>query len=178
MDIFEYLEELQEDIFSLHVSQIESKYYEICVTLSSTNDAKRIQSVSLDVYKRKLSFGLYEALIIAKEESSEAIYYEYDLDNHWGGHFFVCDDYLPLKEQDDDWACDWTNEVEGPQFLEFAEMYSKNGFDTNQKAIGNTLYLIARTVCCFISVCNKRKSNIPICIGFHGQDPIMRMCRE
>ncbi|MFZ7758661.1 hypothetical protein ACO1DG_21945 [Bacillus thuringiensis] len=29
MDIFQYLEEMQEDIFSLAVEQIEAKYYDI-----------------------------------------------------------------------------------------------------------------------------------------------------
>lgn len=57
-------------------------------------------------------------------------------------------------------------------------MYNENGFDTSEKAIGITLYLIAKTLCSFISVRSEVQSNIPICIGFHDQDPIIRTGRD
>ena len=25
------------------------------------------------------------------------------LDNEWNSQFYVCDDYIPLEEEDDDW---------------------------------------------------------------------------
>ena len=51
-------------------------------------------------------------------------------------------------------------------------MYAENGFDINEKAIGINLYLIARTVCSFMSACSEVQRNIPICIGFHDQDQL------
>ncbi|MED0981642.1 hypothetical protein P4T48_19530 [Bacillus paramycoides] len=178
MDIFQYLEEMQEDIFSLQVSEIESKYYEICSMLASSEDAERIKSIHLDSYKKSIRISLKEALEMAASEEAKAIYFEYDLDDEWDSHFYVCEDYFPLDEEDDDWACEWTYDIEGPKSVELAGFYAENGFDTNEKAIGMTLYLIARTVCSFINACSGLQSNIPICIGFHDQDPIIRTGRD
>jgi hypothetical protein len=157
-----------------------------------------------------------------------------------------------MEEEDDDWASEWTYNIEGPGSVgvlaikykviptafslvskpfsvyisanstdpgpvELADMYTENGFDTSEKAVGITLYLIAKTLCSFtafslvskpfsvyisanstdpgpsilyvhsdaqslyliaktlcsfISVRSEVQSNIPICIGFHDQDPI------
>jgi len=178
LDIFQYLEEMQEDVFSLSVSQIESKYYDVCRTLASSEDAEHIKLIPLDLYKESMRIGLKEALEIAESEEAKAIYFEYDLDNEWDSQFYVCDDYIPLEEEDDDWASDWTDEVEGPSLGELADIYGENGFDSDKKAVGITLYLIARTVCSFISACGGLQSNIPICIGFHDQEPIMRTGRD
>lgn len=176
--MFQYLEEMQEDIFSLSVSRIESKYYDICSRLASSEDAKRIKLIQLDSYKESMRRGLKEALEIAASEEAKAIYLEYDLDNEWDSQFYICEEYVPLEEEDDDWASEWTYDIGGPRSVELADVYAENGFDTNEKAIGITLYLIARTVCSFMSVCSEVQSNIPICIGFHDQDPIMRTGRD
>ncbi|MGE6347742.1 hypothetical protein ACQKIY_02085 [Bacillus mycoides] len=178
MDIFQYLEEMQEDVFSLSVSQIESKYYDICSTLASSEDAERIKLIPLDSYKESMRIGLKEALKVAESEEAKAIYFEYDLDNEWDSQLYVCDDYMFLEVEDDDWASDWTDEIKGPSLGELADIYGENGFDSDEKAIGITLYLIARTVCSFISACSGVQSSIPICIGFHDQDPIMRTGRD
>ncbi|PGO26251.1 hypothetical protein CN984_18235 [Bacillus cereus] len=178
MDIFQYLEEMQEDVFSLSVPQIESKYYDVCRTLASSEDAERIKLIPLDLYKESMRIGLKEALEIAESEEAKAIYFEYDLDNEWDSQFYVCDDYIPLEEEDDDWACEWTCDIEGPRSVELADLYGENDFDSDEKAVGITLYLIAKTVCSFISACSGVQSNIPICIGFHDQDPIIRTGRD
>ncbi|MGG0152809.1 hypothetical protein [Bacillus mycoides] len=178
MDIFQYLEEMQEDVFSLAVEQIEGKYYDICSTLVSSAHAERIKLIPLDSYKESMRIGLKEALEIAESEEAKAIYFEYDLDNEWDSHFYICEEYFSLEEEDDDWASEWTYDIEGPKSIELADMYTENGFDTNEKAIGITLYLIARTVRGFMSVCSEVQSNIPICIGFHDQDPIIRTGRD
>lgn len=169
MDIFQYLEGMQGDVFSLSVSQIESKYYDICSTLASSEHAERIKLIPLDLYKESMRIGLKEA---------KAIYFEYDLDNEWDSQFYICDDYMFLEEDDEDWASDWTDEIEGPSLGELADIYGENGFDSDKRAVGITLYLIARTVCSFISACSGVQSNIPICIGFHDQDPIIRTGRD
>jgi hypothetical protein len=109
------------------------------------------------------------------KESTKSIYFEYDLDNDWSSCYFLCDDYNELEEQDDDWASDWSQNVEGPILTDFAEIFSENGFDGSEKAMGITLYLIARTVVVFAKACEKVECIIPICIAFHDQDPIMRV---
>ncbi|MGG0301009.1 hypothetical protein ABEY59_10945 [Bacillus albus] len=178
MDMFQYLEEMQEDIFSLSVERIELKYFEICSMLSSTEYAERIKAIDLESYKESIRVGLDAAVEMATNEEAKAIYFEYDLDNEWNSQFYICEDYVLLEEEDDDWASEWTYDVEGPKSIELADVYAENGFDTNEEAIGITLYLIARTVCSFISACSDVQSSIPICIGFHDQDPIIRTGRD
>ncbi|PFB26036.1 hypothetical protein [Bacillus cereus] len=178
MYMFQYLEEMQEDIFSLSVKQIELKYFEICSMLASTEYAERIKAIDLESYKESIRVGLNAAVEMSNNEEAKVIYFEYDLDNEWNSQFYICEEYVPLEEEDDDWASEWTYDVEGPKSIELADVYAENGFDTNEKAIRITLYLIARTVCSFISVCREVQSSIPICIGFHDQDPIIRTGRD
>ena len=92
---------------------------------------------------------MYEAIQIATSEEAKAIYFEYNLDNEWDSQFYICEEYFSLEEEDDDWASEWTYDVEGPKSIELADVYAENGFDINEKAIGINLYLIARTVCSF-----------------------------
>ncbi|MGG1607626.1 hypothetical protein [Bacillus wiedmannii] len=178
MDMFQYLEEMQEDIFSLSVEEIEMKHFEICCMLASTEYAERIKAIDLESYKEIIRVGLDAAVEMATNEEAKAIYFEYDLDNEWDSHFYICEEYVQLEEEDDDWASEWTYDVEGPKSIELADVYAENGFDTNEEAIGITLYLIVRTLCSFISACSDVQSSIPICIGFHDQDPIMRTGRD
>ncbi|PEB59518.1 hypothetical protein COM79_02265 [Bacillus cereus] len=178
MDIFQDLEEMQEDVFSLAVEQIEAKYYDICCMLASTECAERIKAIDLESYKESIRVGLDAAVEMATNEEAKAIYFEYDLDNEWDSQFYICEEYFPMEEEYDDWASEWTYNIEGPGSVELADMYNENGFDTSEKAIGITLYLIAKTLCSFISIRSEVQSNIPICIGFHDQDPIMRTGRD
>ncbi|SFX84754.1 hypothetical protein SAMN04487866_1441 [Thermoactinomyces sp. DSM 45891] len=179
MSIYKYLHEFQEDILFLDaIQQVEYKYYDLCAGFASKEDAERIKAINLETYKGELETSLLEVLNLSKERLTRAIYYEYDLDNNWDSHFFLCSNYRPLAEQDDDWACDWEDVVKGPNLKEFAEIYSENGFDSSSKAIGITLYLTARTVCAFASVCYGTDRNIPLCIGFHDQDPIVRISAD
>lgn len=114
-------------------------------------------------------------MYIADQNSAAALYFEYDMDNDWQSSFFICNDYTMLSEEDDDWASDWISSVKGPDLKEFAKIYAENGFDYNEEAIGITLYLIIKTVILFGKVAESIEINIPICIGFHDQDPIMRI---
>ncbi|ENB9403775.1 TPA: hypothetical protein ACGW5B_001813 [Bacillus paranthracis] len=178
MDMFQYLEEMQEDIFLLSVERIELKYFEICSMLASAEYAERIKAIDLESYKEGIRGGLDAAVEMTTDEEAKAIYFEYDLDNEWNSQFYICEEYAALEEEDDDWASEWIYDVEGPKCIELADVYAENGFDTNEKAMGITLYLIARTVCSFISACSVVQSSIPICIGFHDQDPIIRTGRD
>ena len=88
MDIFQYLEEVQEDAFSLAVEQIEAKYYDICCMLASTEYAERIKAIDLESYKESIRVGLDAAVEMATNEEAKAIYFEYDLDNEWNSQFY------------------------------------------------------------------------------------------
>ena len=65
MDIFQYLEEMQEDVFSLAVEQIEAKYYDICCMLASTEYAERIKVIDVESYKVSIRVGLDAAVEMA-----------------------------------------------------------------------------------------------------------------
>jgi hypothetical protein len=175
MKIYEYLDQIQTELLDHSWQEIETKYYALCSKLAGEEQAKRIQNIDLNVFQSKLNDALYAALHTADEHSAAAIYFEYDMDNDWQSVFFICDDYTTLSEEDDDWASDWISEVEGPNLKEFAGIYAENGFDDTNKALGTTLYLIVRTVAVFGMVVESVKNNIPVCIGFHDQDPIMRI---
>ncbi|MED4217843.1 hypothetical protein P4671_17850 [Priestia megaterium] len=175
MDIFDYLEEMQLELFQKSFEEIEAKYYRLCSTIAGNNVAERIQSINLDILQTKLKSSLKKALYIANERSVKAIYFEYDMDNEWESTFFVCDEYNSLSEDDDDWASDWIDEIEGPLNSEFAQIYQENGFDTTEKAKAVTLFLVIRTVTALGTVAQSMKVNVPLCIGFHDQDPIMRI---
>lgn len=60
VDIFQYLEEMQEDVFSLAVEQIEAKYYDICCMLASTEYAERIKVIDVESYKVSIRVGLMQ----------------------------------------------------------------------------------------------------------------------
>lgn len=175
MDIFDYLEEMQVELFQKSFEEIEAKYYRLCSTIAGDNVAERIRSINLDILQIKLKSSLKKALYIANEQSVEAIYFEYDMDNEWESTFFVCDEYNSLSEEDDDWASDWIAEIEGPINSEFAQIYQENGFDTTEKSKAVTLFLVIRTVIALGEVSQSMKVNVPLCIGFHDQDPIMRI---
>ncbi|MFU1994063.1 hypothetical protein [Priestia megaterium] len=175
MDIFNCLDELQVELFQGSTGEIEAKYYELCSTVVEGDAAKRIRNINLDTFQTQLKSSLEEALYIANEQSGKAIYFEYDMENYWESAFFVCDEYSRLSEEDDNWASDWIEEIEGPSHKEFAQIYQENGFNATEKAKAITLFLIVRTLVAFWIVANSIKVDIPLCIGFHAQDPIMRI---
>ncbi|WP_241484418.1 hypothetical protein [Bacillus clarus] len=82
-------------------------------------------------------------------------------------------------EDDDDWACEWETCLEGPSLKRFNEIYNvSGGFDETDVATGVTIFLIARTIVSFLKSISNYELNIPICIGYHDQDPIMRIKKD
>jgi hypothetical protein len=139
--------------------------------------ADQIKHINLDTYQFKLEHAYLKAVDLAKQKSSTAIYFEYDLDNEWQSHFFLCPYYTPLKLYDtvdapDDWACVFDNEViQGPDLNVFSNLFSEYCHNGEVKA-----YLVARTVAVFEKVYQIHQTNdVAICIAFHDQDPIIRI---
>ncbi|WP_195696752.1 hypothetical protein [Priestia megaterium] len=175
MNIFDCLDELQAELFEKSYEELEAKYYELCSTNVEGNEAKRIRNINVDIFEAQLKSSFQEVLHITNEHSAKAIYFEYDMENNWESIFFVCEEYSSLSEGDDGWASDWIDEIEGPSHKEFAQVYKENGFDTTDKARAITLFLIVRTLIAFGTVAKSMKLDVPLCIGFHDQDPVMRI---
>lgn len=175
MNIFDCLDELQAELFEKSYEEMEAKYYELCSTTVKGNATERIHNISLDTFQKQIKSSLQEAVRIVNEQSAKAIYFEYDMDNDWESTFFICDEYSSLIEEDDDWASDWIDEIEGPNNKEFAQIYQENGFDATEKARVITLFLIVRTIVAFAKAVKNIKVDVPLCVGFHDQDPIMRI---
>jgi len=175
MNIFDCLDELQAALFEKSYEEMEVKYYELCSTQVEGNEVDRIYNINLDTFQTQVKSSLQEAMRIVNEQSAKAIYFEYDMDNDWESTFFICDGYSSLFEEDDDWASDWIEEIEGPSNKEFAQIYQENGFDATEKARIITLFLIVRTLVAFSKSVKNIKVDVPLCIGFHDQDPIMRI---
>ena len=83
-------------------------------TESSPAVARRIGAISQAAYTQRLNQGLAKALEGARKDQSAAVYFEYDLDNGWSSHFFLCPDYSPAKSASDEWAADWRSTIKGP----------------------------------------------------------------
>ncbi|UYP05959.1 hypothetical protein [Priestia megaterium] len=175
MNIFDCLDELQTELFEKPYEEMEAKYYELCSTNVEGNTAERIHNINLDTFQTQVKSSFQEAVRIVNEKSAKAIYFEYNMENNWESTFFICDGYSSLLEEDDDWASDWIDEIEGPSNKEFAQIYQKNGFDATEKARIITLFLIVRTLVAFAKAVKNIKVDVPLCVGFHDQDPIMRI---
>jgi uncharacterized protein YndB with AHSA1/START domain len=177
-NIYDYLYELHLDLQDKSYNEIENKYHKICAKLAGAGRANKIKQMDVSHYVNELKTGLIQAISYANTQpEAKAIYFEYDLDNHWESTFFVCNEYNPQEEEDEDWACDWEIEFKGPNFLPFSELYEMDGFDEDDAAMGSTMYLVARTVLAFARAYDElsEKSTVPVCIAFHDQDPIYRI---
>lgn len=175
MKIYEHLAEMKKLIQTQNWEGLEAKYSTLCQALSGAAEFRRISAISLSEYQAFIQKALEKSISEAYKYEAKAIYFEYDLDNSWDSNFFICSAYNPESAGDEDWACDWVSEVPGPSHEQMSKIYRENHFDKTDKAKGNTLYLVARTVSAFGRAmegidCDK----FVLCAAFHDQYPIMR----
>lgn len=177
MDIFKELEKMQRSIFDLNWDEFEEKYKKICAEFSGEPEAEEIAAIDFNSYEKKLGKGLLKAIKAAKNKGAKAIYFEYDLDNYWQSYFFICNKYNKMKAEDDEWACDYIIDIEGPEFEELSGIYlDTDHFCNTDEATGITLYLIARTVSSFGRVVEESDvGDLVVTIAFHDQEPSMRL---
>jgi len=177
MNIYNYLDQMYEDLNDKKWDAVEAKYREIALKSSGKKVVKRIAAVELGDYQKSLYECLLEAVELAEGLRFPAIYFEYDIDNNWQGRFLICSEYYPAHEEDDDWVSEWEEELDAPNLAPFAEVYQESGgYDDDDSRVGVTLYLIARTVCAFgRCVDDIARGKMAICIGFHDQSPIWRI---
>lgn len=174
MIIYNYLKHLQQDIFRLSPQEIEKKYFEVCKELTDSASVQKIFGLSMKDYEKELDL-CFQKVMNDEQEEFKAIYFEYDMDNEWSSRYYLCTEYYEIKEENEDWACEWDTYVEGPNLPLFTQIYEETGgFDL----AGTVLCLIVKTVVSFLRVVQKYDAPMPVCIGYHDQDPIMRMKEE
>src|SRR5438067_13921615 len=128
----EFLERIEPDVRAGRWDRVEDQGRDACVRLSGSAAAKEIESVSLGRYEDQLRSGLKRAVKKAAKLEVPAVYFEYDLDNGWQSHFFLCEEYVPQAEveeadQGEEWAGHWDEAVPGPAQEKLAAIYSGQG---------------------------------------------------
>jgi len=183
LDIFNESTQMEHQIAGRDWAQLEETYRILCTAHAGDGQASRITAVDLSGFTQQLRNQFIQAVARAKQSETKAIYYEYDMDNDWHSVFFLCTDYTPRIEEDDDWASDWEETVDGPDSPELSSLYRENGFNDTDIATGSTLYLIARTVAALGRCVDDLQArgdldNMPVCIGFHDQYIVYRLLEK
>src|SRR5687767_7273654 len=114
MSIFDYISKMTPFVTAKDWDGLEREYAEHCRDLAGDAQARRIEAVCLTDYQTSLARGLDTAVRRATSSAARAVYFEYDLDNAWESAFFICPDYRPESAGDEDWACDYSDDVSGP----------------------------------------------------------------
>lgn len=175
MRIYDQIDEMKEFIAEGDWDGLEKAAHKRCEKLSGKDVARSIADVDLSEYMEELEEGLKRAYEEAEDIEAAAVYFEYEMENHWNGAFYICSEYSPEEEEDDDWASVPDEEVEGPSCPELAELFAST-FDATDKDRGINGYLIARTIAAYgRSVDALPDPEIAVCIGFNDQDSILRI---
>lgn len=172
-DIYPELEKVRPLLAAGDWSGVERAGQQLCQQ-HAPHLAGPIAKVPVAKYEKALRASLLEAFQRATPEVV-AIYWEYDLDNDWSSAFFLCGEYRPLSAGDDDWAADWLDDFNGPDFQPFARLYQAE-FDRTPEALASTVYLVARTMAALGRAAEGLKlGKRALCAAFHDQDGIMRL---
>ncbi len=182
MEIIDILFQFEEKIQDQDWIGLEALAESVCSDITGNEAVSRILAVDLTGYIETITRSFTAVYSRLSALKGKALYFEYDLDNEWHSHFFICDEYQTRDKEDDDWAASWLESVPGPQLTAFSSIYAENGFDENDPAIGITSLLIARTI---VAVAKAYRSfsadtkinieRIPFCIGYHDQEILWRI---
>lgn len=173
--IYDQIEEMKEFIAEGDWDGLEKAAKKRCEKLAGKDKAKKVADVDLTDYVEELEEGLKRAYEEGEELGAMAVYFEYDMENQWNGAYFLCTEYTPEDEEDDDWATACEEEIEGPAAPELAELYAST-FDTNDEDRGVNGYLIARTIASFGRCVDILPDpECAVCIGFHDQEGVLRI---
>ena len=175
MRIYDQIEEMKEFIAEGDWDGLEKSAQKRCEKLAGKEAAKKIADVDLSDYMEELEEGLKRAYEEGEDLGALAVYFEYDMENHWNGAYYLCTEYSPEDEEDDDWATSADEEIEGPSSPELAGLFV-GSFDTNDKDRGVNGYLIARTVAAFGRCVDALPDpECAVCVGFHDQETVLRI---
>lgn len=179
----DFLEKLQSCADEKKWDELESYFYEYCLHFSSEEIANGIKNAHLEEYKQAIEILNDRAFSLAKQYDAKAVYFEYNLDNHWDSAYCICENYLPKEEEDDEWAADFMLLDDDLTFypivdfgeFEFANFYT-GGFMSTPLDKAINFFLIARTVTLFGKMNDAKDwGNMALCIGFHGQQIATRI---
>lgn len=175
MRIYDQIDEMKDFIAEGDWDGLETAARKRCEKLSGKEAAANITDIDLSEYMEELEEGLKRSYEEAEEIEAAAINFEYEMENHWNGAFYICSEYSPEDEEDDDWAAVPDEEVEGPSCPELAEQFAAS-FDANDKDRGINGYLIARTIAAYGRCVDVLPDpDVAVCIGFHDQDGVLRI---
>jgi hypothetical protein len=175
-DIYDHFDDMRPFIRRGAWPALEQTFMARCAELAGPLQADRIAKLRFNVYERWLRLALRQAVARPAAAHARALYFEYNLDSDWAGHFFLCEQYNPESAHDDEWACEWLDECRGPYFEAASEIFLENNFNETARAKGSTLYLVARTVAAFGRCSDQVPIRPPaVCIGFHDQDDVFRV---
>jgi hypothetical protein len=182
LEVAEMLERIEPDVRAARWARVETQGRDACVRLAGPEAAKQVAAVSLHRFESELRSGLARSVKSAREVGAIAVYFEYDLDNGWEGHFFLCGEYVPQVEletadEGEDWASDWIEQVPGPVQRKLASIYaSQGGFAETPEQAGRTAFLVARTVAAFgRAVEGLDTQGLAVCMAYHDQSNILRI---
>ena len=98
LQVAEFLEGIEPDVRAARWDRVEAQGRDACERLAGKAAAKEIGTVSLSRYEGQLRSAPKRAVKMAGKFEVPAVYFEYDLDNGWQGHFFLCREYVPQAE--------------------------------------------------------------------------------
>ena len=176
--IFDYIDDMQPFVRNGEWDSLEESYRAVCEKLAGTVQAKKVEALDFPSYENKLRSALSHAAQRLVRTGTKALYFEYDMDNAWRSGFFLCHTYNPQEVGNDEWACEYADDFEGPDFEAAGDVYLEDDgtFDETKKAMGTTLYLIARTVAAFGRCVESMEFEATaVCLAFHDQDPVVRI---
>ena len=176
MRIFTELDRMQDRMLANDWPAFDDHYFAQCRE-TDAGLADAIRKTDLTSYLDEISRAFDESIPIAIERNDAAIYFEYDLDNDWNSHVFLCPEYHPIETDDDDWACGYEHHLPAGSQTDLSNIYvNTENFCQTDKATNTTLFLIARTTFLLNNVITNRDlGSLNICIGFHDQNPIHRL---
>ena len=184
--LYENLKVAQDFVWKRKLEDAERHFYAYCVKLAGATTAAAIMNVDFSEFRSKIREGVdkiikeYTPQKAVDTRPVKAIYYEYDPDNEYDGSFFACLDYAPVDNGDDEWACDWEDNFDGPAIPEYEDMKIDGlgihyCFLKNDVSLGKYSYAVVRIYLEFAKACFETHCPIPICIGFHDQSDISRV---
>jgi len=175
MDIYAGIDAMREGIRRRAWREVETTAGTYCRELDA-KAADAIAALDLAPYRDQIASVLETVLATARAQGSAAVYWEFDLDNGWDSAFFLCGDYAPEVDEDDEWASDFDEAgvVRGPAQSDLARLYGKS-WDGTPAEVARNLFLIGRTVAAFGEASQRIwPTTIPLCAGHHDQDSVFR----
>jgi len=156
--IFGWIRDMEELVSKRDWAILEKKYHRVCSQYSMKDCAERIKKFSTSTYQKKLTDLFTRATHAALLHKHKQVYFEFDMDNGWGGYLRVGEkQYITLK---------------APGCSAFGKLYGST-FAGNMSDAARNAYLIARTFATLgRSVDAIDTAGVKFLATFHDGEPI------